>query len=201
MKKEFTYRELMFETKYYLKEAINENGCDLKEEIIEIFGVFESISLIDILNSNIMLNNQIWFIFNSCGLTLQEKTNLCCLLAEAVIPIYNNAFPDDDRVNNCMKAIKDFDNNLITKEELRKFRNAVYDAYEAVTHAANAVAYAVINAVDAVVSVGDFNAIIKTTANVDSATFAAYRAAHYTYSNISYQDRLVQVMIDFVNNN
>ncbi|MDC7243953.1 MAG: hypothetical protein PQJ44_08625 [Sphaerochaetaceae bacterium] len=101
-----------------------------------------------------------------------KKTTIlfCADIAESVLPIFENKYPNDDRIRKCIEGIRLFANNEISKDKLRKLQKAAYTAaaYTDAADAANAAADAANAAADAVVAV---------VANAADAADAAYAAA------------------------
>jgi hypothetical protein len=73
-----------------------------------------------------------------------KKTIMLCLadVAESVFHIYEEKYPGDFRVRNCIQGIRDFCNDKITREDLEKLRDAASAAPWAVATAATTAASA-----------------------------------------------------------
>jgi len=167
MKKEFTK-----------KYIIDNKGCyDINQVNSLSFINNTEITILDIINSEMPTKDKIWFLFKKSDLTLDQKKELSYLLAENVSHIYNERYPSDNRVKDCIKAIKDFNNNPITKEKLLEFRRAAADAADAAADTADA-AYAA-DAADAAADTAD--AAYAADA-ADAAYAAAYAAAAAAYA-------------------
>ena len=179
MKKEFTKQEI-----------IDNKGCYDLQQIEKLsFINKDNITLIDILNSEISIKDKRWSLFNKCELTLDNKKELALKMAWCVLPIYEDNHPNDNRIKDCLQAVEDFNNGKITVEVLKEKR-----------YAADAAAA---TAADAAVSV--YNAYAATAAAADAAyaataADAAATAADVSYK-LSYKEKLLIILIDFVNNN
>jgi len=68
-------------------------------------------------------------VYNSCELSLKEKKELCVILAYIVLPIYENKYPDDYRIKECLDAIQLYKEDKISLDDLKEKR--AYDAYAA----------------------------------------------------------------------
>jgi hypothetical protein len=129
------------------QDIINNKGCYSLEQVERLsFINKEKINILDIINSEISLKDRFWFVRNKTNLTLSSKKQLALILAEVVLGIYNEKYPNDNRVSNCIQGIKNFNNNLISKEELYIIKNNCWSARN------DAAANAVIAAADAVIA-------------------------------------------------
>ena len=156
-------------------EILVGKGCYSKEQVLALSFIEEkSISIETILKSEISIKDKRWFVYNNCDLTLQEKQKLSLLLAWAVLPIYENKYPNDLRVKECLQAVENFNNNKISVKELREKRNAA----DAAAYAADAAAADAADAADA-----------AAAADADAAAYAG---------NLTYSQKLQQILIDFV---
>ena len=187
--------------KNFTPEQIMSNiGCYLKEQVAQLLSIKQdSISILDILNSEIPLKDKRWYLWNKCAITLDNKKALALQLAWCVLPIYQAKYPNDTRVEDCLKAIKDFNDGKITIEELRAKRYAYADAAAAAADAAYAYAAAY-----------DAAAYAAAAAANDAANAAAYAAkaaatyvAHYADADDAdaYTQQILNILIEFVNNN
>ena len=89
----------------------------------------------------------LWCLRSICP---EHKKEVCLYAvdcAERVLPIYENKYPNDSRVRDCINATKRYLNNEISLEELRVFRRAA-DAAAADAYAADAYAAAAADAAD-----------------------------------------------------
>jgi len=159
------------------------------------------------MESEISIKDKKWFLYNKGELSLNQKKKLSLKLAWGVLPIYENKYPNDSRVKDCLQAIEDFYNNKISIDILIAKKNAAYAAtygtYAATyadtyaTYAANYATYATTYAAYAAYAV-DATTYAATYAAADAAIYAAAYAAN---NSISYSDKLKIIMIDFINNN
>jgi hypothetical protein len=149
------------------QDIINNKGCYSLEQVERLsFINKEKINILDIINSEISLKDRFWFVRNKTNLTLSSKKQLALILAEVVLGIYNEKYPNDNRVSNCIQGIKNFNNNLISKEELYIIKNNCWSARN------DAAANAVIAAADAVIA-DAADAVIADAADAADAAAAA----------------------------
>ena len=99
----------------------------------------------------------------------RERLYLVAEIAESVVHIYNEKYPDDNRVNDGIQAIKDYADMRISLEDLKTKRNA----------AAAAAAYAA--AVPYAAAVAD-DAYAAYAAAAADAAYAYAADAAYAYS-------------------
>ena len=137
-------------TTFSKQEILQNKGCYNTQEASDWFDKLSTdqnvLTIAEILNSEINIKDKRWFVYNSCGLTLAEKKALGLLLAWAVLPIYENKYPDDSRIRDYLDGIEKFNKGEINEDELlilRHAANAAADAIYAVANAAAYVAYAV----------------------------------------------------------
>jgi hypothetical protein len=132
-----------FTQEYILKNS----GCYEKEEAQALsFMKKKRISIKDILRSEIPTKDKTWFVFMKCELGIREKQDLCIRLAEIVLVIYENKYPDDKRVRKCIEASKQYLAGKITRKELSTAAYAAYAANYSAAIAAIAANYAAIAA-------------------------------------------------------
>ena len=172
--------------KQFTKQSILDNrGCYSPEQVEKLsFINKDNISIHDIINSEIKLNDKFWFVRNKTNLTLDNKKQLTLILAEVVLEIYNKKYPDDKRVANCIQGIKDFNANIISREEFNVLRNKCWDAKREATAAADvatAAAYAAAAYATATAAAAAYATATATAAAADAAADAdAYAAAYAT---------------------
>lgn len=162
MKKEFTI------TEFYLS-----GGCWIKEKPDKLKTLSEHLSesgnkLInykDVLNSSLIsLLDKKWWLFNSCKLTLKEKQILALESAKAVAYIYNNRYPNDNIINQCINITARYLKGLVSLDTLIRYRNNAHTAAENADDAAYAAAYATYaaanthTAIDTNINYADFTA-------------------------------------------
>lgn len=102
----------------------------------------------------------LWLIQKTGRIDEKRMIIITALIAETVLHIYEEKFPDDSRVRECIQAIKDYANGKITKEKLKTYQVIAHAAYTAYI----AVAYA------------------------DAAAYVAYTAAYAAYIAVAYAD-------------
>jgi len=167
MKKLFTKQELL-----------SRKGCYSIERINKLFPTQEDISIKEILSvESVNIKDKRWFIYNSCELTLEERKELGLILAWIVLPIYEEKYPNDLRVRECLDAVVQFNKGEINKEKLLENRRNAADAAAYAAYAADA-AYAVAAAAAYVAAAADADAAV---ADADAAVAAAYVADAAAY--------------------
>jgi hypothetical protein len=168
-------------------------GCYEKHQVEALsFINKEEIGVLDILNSEMPLKDKGWFLIRKTQLTPQQKAELAYRLAGVVSELFNKKYPNDSRVNDCLQAIQDFKAGKIDISVLREKRAAADAAADAA--AAYAAAYAAADAAAAAYAA----AYAAADAAADAA--AAYAAAAAAaYAADSYRKKVLQVLIDFSN--
>lgn len=149
----------------------------------------KEIDLMDILKSN-GIKDAVW------ALRCWDYMDWClfiCEVAESVLPIFEEKYPEDDRPRKALQAIRDYKAGIITKQDLENAAAAAYataaaahDAYAASAAASaatastadDAMAAAAYAANAAAAAAYDANAAYDTTAAAyASAASAAYASA------------------------
>jgi hypothetical protein len=192
MKKSFTIAEI--------KQS---KGCYSNERIDELKTKYsETVTLKEILESEISIKDKRWFVYSACQLSLDEKKKLCLKLAWIVLPIYEAKYPKDSRVKECLQATEDYYNGGISIEELRVKRAAADAADDAADAAAYADAYAAAaaayaaDAADAA-AYADAYAAAAAAYAADAADAAAYADAYAAAGKLTYSQKIQQILIDF----
>ena len=173
----------------FTKQDIFANrGCYSREQVEACsFINLPVINAEDLLRSEIPLKDKRWFVWNACALSLEQKKDLALKLAWVVLPIFEDKYPEDKRVRECLEAMEQFKKGLITREELLEKRRAAADA---ATDAADA-AYAATDAADAAYAV-----------YAADAAYAVYAATAYAASKTqTYSQKIQELMISFLNEN
>jgi hypothetical protein len=103
---------------------------------------------------------------------LKERCYLMAEMAESVAYLYNK----DDRVDECIKAIKEYGAGVITIEELNKKKDAVYASYVAVKAYPSTASASVVYAVYASYASASYASVVDADAFVESypSTAAVY---------------------------
>ena len=164
--------------KIFKKEEILSNkGCYSREQVLNLsFINNREITLINIMKSEISIQDKRWFLYNKGELSTNQKKVLALKLAWAVLPIYEDQYPGDNRVRDCLQDIEKFNLDNIFFNELAVKRNAT-EATAAAAQAADAYA-------------------------AEAATEAATTAAEVVvFKSITYSNKLQQIIIDFIINN
>ena len=130
--------------KIFKKEEILSNkGCYSREQVLNLsFINNREITLINIMESEISIQDKRWFLYNKGELSANQKKVLALKLAWAVLPIYEDQYPGDNRVRDCLQDIEKFNLDNIFFNELAVKRNAAYAAYAAAAYATTGAAYA-----------------------------------------------------------
>lgn len=87
----------------------------------------ESISLDDILGSEIPLKHKFWFVFKKCDLTKKQIQYLCIELATITLPICESRYYND-APREVLLAAKEYLNGNINRDQLFSKRDAAFAA-------------------------------------------------------------------------
>ncbi len=101
--------------------------------------------------------------------TRQQIIFVACDCAELALPIYEEKYPNDKRVRNCIEVTRKWANGGATIEEVRQARSAADAAYAAAAYAA---------AADADASAANAAAAAHTAAAAANAAYADTAAAY-----------------------
>jgi hypothetical protein len=159
MKKEFT------------KEYILSNrGCYSEEQVEGLsFINKETITLKDMLTSELSLKNKFWWLCKKCELTKDENILIAIKCAKIVLHLYEDKYPKDDRPRKAILAAEKY----LETHDVNAAANAAYAAANA---AANDAAYAAANAAANAAYAAAANATVNAAAN--AAVNAAYATAY-----------------------
>lgn len=124
--------------KTFNKTYIRSNkGCYKLKQVNNLSFINNKIITIeDILNSEIPLKDKLYFLFCSCELDLKDKQLISIELAEIVLPIYENKYPDNLAPREVIQASKDYLNRDTTLENLKIKIAAAYTAIYTTAYAA-----------------------------------------------------------------
>ncbi len=183
-------------------ELQNARGCYSEEQIEKLWngGRGETVTLVEIMESDTSIKDKRWFLFNKGQLTLDQKKALALITAWVVLPIFETKYPDDKRVRECLEGIEKFNKGEISSDELWRLRR---DAAAAAAYAYAAAAYAYA-AADAAYAA--YAAYAADAADAADAAYAAY-AADAAYATdaadakLTYSQRLQVALIEFINTN
>jgi hypothetical protein len=131
--------------KSFTKEYILANkGCYSTDQVLALpFGKTDKIT-IKVLFKALPIKDFSWFLVRKCELTLTKKRLFALHCAKQVLPIFENKYPNDSRVRDCIDATERYLNGNETLGNLKDFRDAAaYAAYAADAAAAAAAAAAV----------------------------------------------------------
>ena len=196
--------------KIFKKEEILSNkGCYSREQVLNLsFINNREITLINIMKSEISIQDKRWFLYNKGELSTNQKKVLALKLAWAVLPIYEDQYPGDNRVRDCLQDIEKFNLDNIFFNEVAVKRNAADAAADAAAEAtaaeATAAAYAAVYAAAYAAYAADAAAYAASAAAY-AAVAAAYADAAaaevVVFKSITYSNKLQQIIIDFIINN
>ena len=71
-------------------------------------------------SKKILLRDKAEFVIRKCGLTISQLRALALNISEVVLPIYEEESPNDNRVIDCIQAIRNYSKGKITKDELKQ---------------------------------------------------------------------------------
>jgi len=164
-------------------EILANKGCYSSDQINSLLGRRKKVKIIEILSSPITIKDKRWFVYNACDLTLDEKKKLALKLAWVVLPIYENKYPNDSRIKDCLQATEDFYSGNISLSFLKEKKS---DAAYAADVYADIYADAYADAADAY-------------AAAYAACAAAYADAYAAdVKNLTYSQLIQHILIDFV---
>lgn len=173
--------------KTFTQNYMAENrGCYSFVKLLELgFYSNEVITIEDIMNCEIPQKDKFWFLFNKCELTKLQKQELCLDLAEIVLPIYENKYPENKTPREAINASRKYLKGLINAEAFLIARRGAYDAADDAddinaAYAAAAAAYA-------------FPADVVTANAATNATEA--------YPDEYYKTKLHICVLEFIKNN
>ncbi len=87
------------------------------------FMASDQIELSSIINSEIPLRDKFWFVCKKIN-TKEQNQKLAIDVAEIVLPIHENRYPEDMRVRECIEAAKQYITRYISLEKLIEKRRA-----------------------------------------------------------------------------
>ena len=148
-------------------------------------------TLQEFLSWPISIKDKFYFVRNYTDMTTKQKQLLALMCAKVSLDIYENKYPDDKRVRECIEATEQFLDGNITAEQLREKRNAAADAADA--------AYAAAYAADADAAAdAAYAAAYAADADAADAAYAAYAADDAdAKSNTYHQDKLLNTLKQF----
>jgi len=173
------------QTEFSLEFLLENTGCRKSEQIENLFPKDrEVVSYKDILQSNIPLEEKYWF-FCHRVFTDSQNRHLAIKIAEVVLPIFEDKYPEDNRPRKAIEAARLYLAGEIGIEELEAAAGA---AARAAAYAARAAAYA-----------GDAARAAAYAAAYagDAARAAAYAAG----AADAYKTKLTNILTNFIENN
>lgn len=92
---------------------MNNRGCYSKQHVRALFDennleCWKSISIDDILNSNIPLEDKFWFVCKNTGLHDDVNKVLALSIASLILPIFEELCPDDMRPRQALEAARGY---------------------------------------------------------------------------------------------
>ena len=105
-------------------------------------------TLEELLDSNIPLKDKYWFVCRKLA-TKEQNQQIAIDVAEIVLHIYEEKYPDDKRPREAIQAAKDYLRDVINIDELGNKRDAAYAAHADAADAAYAAYAAAADAADA----------------------------------------------------
>ena len=175
------------QTEYNLDFLLENTGCYKSDEIETLFPKErEVVSYKDILQSNIPLEDKYWF-FCRRVFTDSQNRHLAIKIAEVVLPIFEEQYPEDSRPRKAIEAARLYLAGEIGKEELEAARAAAWAAAWAAAGAA---------ARDAAGAARAAGAAGAARAAAWAAAWAAAGAA-----NPKYIKELEELLINFIEEN
>lgn len=182
MQKQFTHQFMLNSWEFML----NNFGCYANDRLMECsFMQNDTVTLMDILNSEIPLADKYWFV---CRRIASEEQNqqIAISVAEITLPIFENKHPDDQSPRQAIEATKQYLAGTISIDQLMEKRRAAaatisaysmaLTAYSAAPTADYAAAYAAKYAVYAA-AIAAYAAYDISTLDVTRTTYIAARAA------------------------
>lgn len=181
MKKEFTH---LYMNRY--------KGCYSEQKLYQCSFMKNKIITIDqIMDSEIETFDKAWFFIIGCELTDDQIKEFNFLCADAVKHIYNEVYPNDNRVNELLEAIKLFDKGEITNDFFLEKRSEVGRAIVFSRNDIKFGSYAAAHAADAAYNV---YVILNNSHNTPFAAIAADK--YHKQENI-----ILQLIKEFIQNN
>src|ERR1035437_3856556 len=159
MKKTFTKQGMIYNKGCYSLEELQ--NCSFMKE--------ETITIEEIVNSEIPLKDKYWFTINKCDITTRQKQDIAISVAEIVLVIYETKQPNNKAPREAIQAAKDYLAGLIDRDTLLEKRRAAADAADAAAYAAYAA--------DAADDAADAAYAAAYAADAAAAAYAAAAAA------------------------
>ena len=113
--------------------ALNPCKHYTRELVTELFDGRKTVNLLNIFEMDIGIGDKWWMLNRELAATQQRE--LACVFAREVLPIYEIAYPDDNRVRNCIEVAEDPES---TPQQLQKAWDAAKAAARVPARAARA---------------------------------------------------------------
>ena len=177
----------MLLTKEFTAEFMQQNkGCYSTRQVENtVLKGKKTILLSEILNENIPLKDKYWFCCRKL-FTKEQNQQVAIGVAEIVLELFENKYPEDKRPRQAIQAAKDYLNNTITLDELRLYRRAAAAAADAAAYDAAYDAADAADAAYAAAAAAADDADDAAYATADAAYDAAYAYAAYAYAAAAY---------------
>ena len=112
-------------TQYNKEYFLNHRGCYSSEKMSGLCDSNPHSNIQEFLNWDIPIKDKFYFVRNYTELTTKQKQLLALMCAKISLEIYENKYPNDKRVRECVEATEQFLNGEITREKLLVKRAAV----------------------------------------------------------------------------
>ena len=166
----------------------------------------KEISYLDILNSDIPLKDKYWFFCRKI-FTKEQNKQIAITLAEIVLPIYEEKYPENKSPREIIEAAKLYITGDISLNQLMSKRRAASYAANAADYADAAAAFYVpyaayyaASAVDVAYSAVDA-AYYAADAAYYAASYAVDASAAAASSDDSYKQKLEKALTNFIESN
>ena len=190
MKKTFT-------KEYYLANR----GCYERSKMLNLVENNAHETIEDFLNWDIPIKDKFFFVRSYCNLTLRDKQDMALMCAKVSLVIYENKYPNDSRIRDCINATELYLKGKISIEEFKEKKNAAdaaaaaYDAAaDAAAAAADAAAYA------AAADAAAYDAAADAAAYAAAAAADAADAAAWAADKCNHTKILLNALKDFCEN-
>ena len=126
-----------FEKEYILSNR----GCYKRERVNNLPFINNKRITLKNLFDYLPIKDFVWFLIRKCDLTVNQQQLFALHCAKQVEGIFNENYPEDKRVSECIEATELFLKGGISRDDLIKKRRAAYAAYAAADSAYAAAAY------------------------------------------------------------
>lgn len=88
----------------------------------------EDFTIEEVLNTDMTFKDKVQFIVKNCDLTYSQKYQLSINIAYSILPIFEEKYPDDNRVRKCLEVTQAYIDGNATEGELIVCCDASYAA-------------------------------------------------------------------------